>query len=63
MVLVHSGTGGGVVGQSYSAVVDPPSQKGHCHWWMFVDIHDVNTQHFREMLYKPIILAMEIHEL
>ena len=35
----------------------------HCHWWTFVDVQDVKTQHFKEMLYKPIILVMEIHEL
>ncbi len=28
-----------------------------------MDIHDVKTQHFKEMLYNPIILVMEIHEL
>ncbi len=28
-----------------------------------MDIHDVKTQRFEEMLYKPIILAMEIHEI
>ena len=28
-----------------------------------MDIYDVKTQHFKEMLYKPIILVMEIHEL
>ena len=27
-----------------------------------MNIHDVKTQHFKEMLYKAIILAMEIHE-
>ncbi len=40
-----------------------PSREGHCHWWTFMDIRDVKTQHFKEMLYKPIILAMEIREL
>ena len=40
-----------------------PSRKGPCHWWTFMDIHDVKMQHFTETLYKPIILAMEICEL
>ncbi len=40
-----------------------PSQKGHWHWWTSMDIYDVKTQHFKEMLYKPIIFTMEINEL
>ncbi len=40
-----------------------PRWKGHCRWRTFMDIHDVKTQRFKGMLYKPIILAMDIYEL
>ncbi len=33
----------------YYSSLNMPSRKGHCHWWTFVDIHDVKTQHFKEI--------------
>ncbi len=52
-----------IVYRGHFILIKSPSRKGRCHWWTSVDIHDVKTQHFKEMLYKPIILAMEICEL
>ena len=50
---------------SFCIVNRIPRQKGHCHWWTFMDIHVVEMQHLKkkEMLNKPIILAMKVHEL